>query len=61
MGRDKKDFIAFNCKLERDVAERLDKYCAVKGQTKTLAVERILREHFDAYDEAQSDPDKRTQ
>lgn len=61
MARDKKDYIAFNCKLDRDVALRLDKYCEVKGQTKTLAVERILKEYFDAYDEAQGDPEKRTQ
>lgn len=61
MAREKKDYVAFNCKLDRDVAERLDRYCDIKGQTKTLAVERILTGYFDEYDKAQDDPDKRTQ
>ena len=60
MARDKKDYVALNCRLDREISERLDRYCDIKGQTKTLAVERILAEHFDAYDAAQNDPGKRT-
>jgi len=60
MAREKKDYVVLNCKLDRDVAERLDRYCDIKGQTKTLAVERILAAYFDEYDKAQDDPGKRT-
>lgn len=60
MAREKKDYVVLNCKLDRDVAERLDRYCDIKGQTKTLAVERILATHFDEYDKTQDDPGKRT-
>lgn len=60
MPREKKDAVRLNCKLDRVVGERLEKYCDVKGQTKTMAVERILTEHFDKYDQNEEDPDKRT-
>lgn len=60
MPREKKDAVRLNCKLDRVVGERLEKYCDVKGQTKTMAVERILTEHFDKYDQCEEDPDKRT-
>lgn len=42
VGRPKKDYVSLNVKLDADVAESLNDYCKLTGQTKTLAVERAL-------------------
>ena len=46
MGRPKKDSKNLNIKMDVQLYETLEKYAEVQGQTKTTAVERILREHF---------------
>ena len=50
MPRKKKEGKFLNIKLCADVYERLENYSEEMGQTKTIAVERILREYFDRYD-----------
>ncbi len=47
MAKPKKDGHSFNCFLDRQLYNRLCYYAEKKGQTKTLAVERILKEHLD--------------
>lgn len=47
MPRQKKDGHYINYYIDRETYERLEKYCEVKGQTKTAAIERILKQHFD--------------
>ena len=61
MAREKKDAVRLNCKLDRAVGEKLEKYCDIKGQTKTMAIERILTDCFNEHDRNEPDPDKRTQ
>ena len=36
--------------MDAEIAARLDAYCEELGQSKTLAVERILKAHFDKHD-----------
>lgn len=50
MPRAKKDGKCLNCIIERKIHERLEQYCETVGQTKTLAIERILKQFFDEYD-----------
>lgn len=45
----KKDGRCLNCIISRDVFEQLETYCNEVGQTKTLAVERILKKFFTDY------------
>lgn len=45
----KKDGKKLNVILERTVYEDLKAYSEDKGQTMTLALERILRSHFDEW------------
>ena len=40
--------------LDRELLEHLKAYADAKGQTMTTAIERILKEHLDKYDEALS-------
>ena len=47
MAKAKKDGHYINCYLERSLYNRVCYYAEEKGQTKTLAIERILREYFD--------------
>lgn len=49
MGKQKKDGKSLNCVIEREVFEQLEDYCNEVGQTKTLAVERILKQYFKDY------------
>ena len=49
MPRQKKDAIALNLKLARQVAEMLDEYCRDTGQTKTMAIERMLTNEIQEY------------
>ena len=43
----KKDGHYINCYLDRNLFNRLSYYADEKGQIKTLAIERILKEYFD--------------
>ena len=49
MSKQKKDGRSLNCILERKVYDQLELYCNEVGQTKTLAVERILNQYFTDY------------
>lgn len=49
MGKLKKDGKSLNCVIDREVFEQLEAYCNEVGQTKTLAVERILKQYFKDY------------
>lgn len=42
MSRQKKEYIPLNAKIDANVMTRFNRYCDEVGQTKTLAVERIL-------------------
>ncbi|WP_288313984.1 RepB family protein [uncultured Eubacterium sp.] len=50
MARAKKDGVNINYYIRRDVKEKLDAYCEEKGQTATMAIERILEQFFDEWD-----------
>lgn len=49
MARPKKDGVNINYYIRRDVKDRLDEYCKEKGQTATMAIERILDEYLSEY------------
>lgn len=49
MARAKKDGRYVNYYIERKVYEKLEKYCEEVGQTKTVAIERILTRYLDNY------------
>lgn len=51
MPRQKKDGKFVNFYIDRELAERFDRYADDRGQTKTVALERILKEYLDAYDQ----------
>ena len=46
MRKPKKDGRCLNVVIERELFEELEEYCNEMGQTKTTAVERILRQFF---------------
>ena len=47
MGKPKKDGQRFNMIMDRTLYSRLIFYADQKGQTKTLAIERILKQYLD--------------
>lgn len=49
MPRPKKDGVNINYYIRRDIKEKLDAYCEEKGQTATLAIERILDDYLSEY------------
>ena len=49
MARAKKDGRYVNYDIEREIYEKLEKYCEEVGQTKTVAIERILTKYLDNY------------
>jgi hypothetical protein len=51
MAKQNKDWKALNIKLDRTVYEHLEKYCEDTGQSKTVAVERILLKAFEKYEQ----------
>ena len=55
MAREKKDGRYINYYIEREIFEQLEQYCKEVGQTKTLAIERILKEFFDDYFKGKKD------
>ena len=46
MPRPKKDGVFINYFIRRDIKEKLDAYCEEKGQTATMAIERILNDYL---------------
>ncbi len=51
MAREKKNGKHINMYIEREILEQLDRYCEVVGQTKTTAIERILKRYLDDWEE----------
>ena len=49
MAKAKKDGRHLNLYIERTVIEQLEQYCEEVGQTKTVAIERILAKYLDNY------------
>ena len=49
MARAKKEGRYVNYYIEREFYEKLEKYCEEVGQTKTVAIERILTKYLDNY------------
>lgn len=52
MPKPKKDWKALNIKIQSEVYEQLEKYYEDTGQSKTVAVERILSKAFKEYKES---------
>ena len=50
MARQKKDGVYINYYIQKDIKQRLDKYCEEVGQTNTTAIERILSQFLDDYE-----------
>ena len=55
MPRSKKEYQSLNVKLDSTVMERFKKYCDILGQTKTTALERILKKHLDDFEQSQEE------
>ena len=51
MPRAKKDGQHINCYIDRTLCERLKAYADDKGQTITMALERILKQYFEEIDQ----------
>ena len=47
MSKQKKDWTALNIRMSSDIYDTLAQYADDKGQNKTVAVERILKEHLE--------------
>ena len=57
MPRKKKDGRHINYYIDRVIFERLEEYADEKGQTMTMALERILKQFFDKNDEEKKQSD----
>ena len=51
MAREKKDGKHINLYIEKEILEQLEKYCEKVGQTKTMAIERILKQYLDSLED----------
>lgn len=49
MPRPKKDNHPLSMRIDKNIYERLNQYCADSGQTKTMAIERALVSYMDDY------------
>lgn len=49
MAREKKDGRHINLYIEREIIEMLEQYCDDVGQTKTVAIERALKQYLCEY------------
>ena len=49
MSRDKKDGKYINLRIDRSICEEFEKYAEEVGQTKTMALERILKSFLEQY------------
>ena len=57
MPRPKKDGRHINYYIDRMIYERLEEYADEKGQTMTMALERILKQFFNKTDEEKKQSD----
>jgi len=49
MAREKKDGRHINLYIEREIIEKLEQYCEEVGQTKTVAIERAIKQYLSDY------------
>ncbi len=49
MPQRKKDYRLLNCKIEKEVADKLDKFTEDTGLSKTVTVEKALSKFIDQY------------
>lgn len=54
MSRPKKNGTYLNVCIDSDIYRRLTAYCEAAGQSKTVAVERSLKEYIEKYDRERS-------
>ena len=47
MPRAKKDAKNFACKFDREIFEKLEEFCQLSGQNKTLVVERAVQKYLE--------------
>ena len=47
MAREKKDAKNFACKFDREIFEKLEEFCELSGQNKTLVVERAVQKYLE--------------
>ncbi len=50
MARKKKEYANIGIKMEKSVADKLDKYCEESGMSKTAVIERAVRSYIKAED-----------
>ena len=43
----KKDSKNFTCKFDREIFEKLEEFCQLSGQNKTLVVERAVQKYLE--------------
>lgn len=46
MPRAKKDAKNFACKFDKDIFEKLEEFCYLSGQSKTMVVERAVHKYL---------------
>lgn len=49
MPRSKKDAKNFTCKFDRQIFEKLEEFCTLSGQNKTLVVERSVDKYLEEH------------
>lgn len=49
MGMPQKEWEYFSCKLDKEVAESLNRFCKDTGLSKTKAVEKALQQYIETY------------
>ena len=47
MSREKKDAKTFGCKFDREIFEKLEEFCELSGQSKTMVVERAVKRYLE--------------
>ena len=47
MPREKKDARSFSCKFDRVIIEKLEEFCKISGQSKTIVVERAVEKYIE--------------
>ena len=55
MARPKKEGKKVSFYMDAEIVERLDEYCEEMGQSKTLAVERIIKARLAEHDKEKQD------
>ena len=54
MARPKKPSHPITVRIEQNIFDRLNQFCNDSGQSKTVAIERVLQMYMDDYDKKQT-------